>query len=500
MIRATFPAIRVLFFFLLACLGLKGQDSIFSPPEFLLLDTVGGIEPEYTPSVEENLWLELYYQRKLEKERIGRVILIACGMGLLLLAAGLYVRLRYIRLTAEQMEEKNRIIAEEKQKAEASERAKQQFLANMSHEIRTPMNAILGMTNILLRKSPRKEQTVYLKAIKDSSEMLLSIINDVLDLSKLEAGKVVLEEVDFSVSQVIDNVRQISRFKAEEKGLALEVNMDEKARISVNGDPVCLQQIVLNLVGNAVKFTEKGKVALNVKYVGLEPDGRHRLYFGVADTGIGIDEQYQEIIFRSFEQAYTDTLRKYEGTGLGLTICKQLVELQGGRIWLESKKGVGSCFQFEIPFLPAETARPEAIEKTGISSAERTPALKGLKVLLVEDNEFNVLVASEELTEAIESASIEVAGNGLEAVEACHEKDFDVILMDIQMPVMNGFDAAKAIRNMEGRKGAVPIIAMTANVLKEEIDRCFEAGMDGYVPKPFNTDDLLREIGKCVSV
>ncbi len=434
--------------------------------------------------------IELENQKtELAMQRSQKYIFLGGATLLLLTAVGLYLRLRYTRKTQNLLQQKNEIIAAEKEKAEASEKAKHQFLANMSHEIRTPMNAIKGMTDILIRRNPNEDQKEYLTGIKQSSDSLLVIINDILDISKIEAGKVELEQEPFSVNELVNNVHTIMQFKAEEKGLHLQKDIP-KENVIVQGDATRLRQILLNLIGNAIKFTEKGLVTTSVK---SEQIGEQlNLHFIVSDTGIGIDKDRMEKIFESFEQAYSDTTRKFGGTGLGLSISKKLVELHNGKIWVESEKGKGSQFHFIIPYSIASTtveATPELINNTDLAKQ-----LKGLHILLVEDNHYNAIVAQEELEDAIEDVQIEVAVNGLIAMEKLKSATFDVILMDVQMPVMNGFEATRAIRNLEGEKANTPIIAMTANVLKEEVDLCYQSGMNDFIGKPFDTDELLIKI------
>ncbi|MCB0587068.1 MAG: response regulator, partial [Phaeodactylibacter sp.] len=363
-------------------------------------------------------------------------------------------------------------------------------------EIRTPMNAIKGMTDILLRRAPKVEQLSYLKAIKDSSGSLLVIINDILDLSKIEADKVSLEHIPFSLEEVVHNVATVMQFKAEEKGLELKTNIDQSVPAQVLGDPTRLHQVLLNLLGNAVKFTEKGLVSIRLS---VEPDdGANQIVtkFCVSDTGVGMDESRLDKIFESFEQAYSDTSRKFGGTGLGLSISKKLVELQRGRIWAESEKGKGSRFYVSIPYEMAgeeERAPATALDSGKINPAE---ALKGIKVLLAEDNAFNAIVAQEELEDAIGEVEVVVAENGAIAVEQATHDDFDVILMDVQMPVMNGYEATQKIRLLDNGKANIPIIAMTANVMKEEVERCYEAGMNDFIGKPFETEVLMGKLAK----
>ena len=376
-------------------------------------------------------------------------------------------------------------LSQAKDRAERSELVKQQFLANMSHEIRTPMNAIMGMTGILKRNEHLPEQEKYLNAVSQSSENLLVILNDILDLSKLEAGRTELEQVAFDPRQVIGNVRDILRYKAEEKALALTVDIAEDMPRTLVGDPTRLNQIVLNLAGNAIKFTERGSVTLRVRWVNGE------LRIDVIDTGIGIPQDRLHNIFEEFTQAYSDTARKYGGTGLGLTISKRLAEMQGGNITVKSEQGKGSTFTVTIPCAVVTGTHATPAQVPGAEEKE----LRNVRILLAEDNEFNAMVAQDELADAIPGVRVDVAVNGRIAVEMVQANAYDVILMDVQMPEMNGYDATKAIRALAGDKSRIPIIAMTANVMKEEVERCKEAGMNGYVPKPFKREELMNAIG-----
>ena len=444
------------------------------------------LENQFT---QQQLKSQLDFQSQINKQKATRNWIIILGISALLLALGLYARLRFTRKTQKLLQYKNEIIEAEKEKAEASEKAKHQFLANMSHEIRTPMNAIKGMTDILIRRNPKEDQKEYLEGIKQSSDSLLVIINDILDISKIEAGKVELEHEPFSVNELVNNVHTIMQFKAEEKGLELKKDLPADELI-VKGDSTRLRQILINLIGNAIKFTEKGLVTTTIK--SDKVDGKLNLHFTVSDTGIGIDEDHVDKIFKSFEQAYSDTSRKFGGTGLGLSISKKLIELHTGKIWVESEKGKGSRFHFIIGYeMAAQKTESTYAETTNTSIAAD---LKGISILLVEDNQFNAVVAQEELEDAIEEVIVELAENGAIAVEKLRSSRFDIILMDVQMPTMNGYEATKAIRAFDNEKANTPIIAMTANVLKEEVELCQQAGMNDFIGKPFDTNELIQKI------
>jgi signal transduction histidine kinase/ActR/RegA family two-component response regulator len=411
-------------------------------------------------------------------------ISIAVGIGLVLISILAIIIFSRLKLTRKQ----KLIIEEQKKKVEQSEKYKQQFLANMSHEIRTPMHAISGMTKILERNPHPKQQDVYLKAITTSSDNLVVILNDVLDLSKIEAGKLEIENISMNLELILENVIQILKFKAEEKGLVLSYRISTHVPVFAMGDPTRLNQILINLVGNAIKFTDKGKVELLVQLK------NNQLHFQVKDTGIGIPVNKQNTIFGAFEQATVSTNRYYGGTGLGLSISKQLVELQNGKIGVQSTEGVGSTFFFELPL----TIPEESSESQKFVSKEKltmmTNSLKGIRVLIAEDNPFNQMIAQDDLAFFIEGIQLVTVENGAMAIEKFKTEPFDIILMDVQMPQMNGFEATKAIREieqLEGRTSPIPVIAMTASLLKTEIDSCFSAGMNNYIPKPYKLEELI---------
>jgi signal transduction histidine kinase/DNA-binding NarL/FixJ family response regulator len=391
-----------------------------------------------------------------------------------------------------QIRQQTELAQKEKEVAERTARLKQQFMANMSHEIRTPMNAITGMTRLLLQREPRPEQLRYLNAIQQSADNLLVIINDILDLSKIEAGKITIEKVDFSVREVLHGVRDMLLLKAEEKGIGFDVLVDERLPKRLVGDPTRINQILINLAGNAVKFTERGAVTLHAREVTRRGDSV-RVLLEVQDTGIGIAEKYIDDIFDSFTQAGPDTARKFGGTGLGLTISRELVVLMGGEIGLKSTLGEGTTFSISVPLTIA--AQQEVDEDSRADIRHLALSLINLRVLLVEDNEFNRIVAVDTLEDCLEGVSMKIAKNGQEAVDMVRDHKFDIVLMDIQMPVMDGVTATRNIRTqLPSPASEVRIIAMTANVLQDDVKEYLKAGMDAYVAKPFKTDELLRTI------
>ena len=375
-----------------------------------------------------------------------------------------------------------------KQFAEDTAKMKEQFLANMSHEIRTPMNGIMGLTRILLGTDVSDEQMRYLTSIKTCSDNLLVIINDILDFSKIEAGKMNFEKVAFNVEDIIRHTFELFQPKANEKGLRLTYSVDKKIPSAVMGDPTRLNQVTNNLISNALKFTNQGGVDVQVRLRSERKDNL-TLDFEVTDTGIGIPETSVGSIFESFTQASSDTTRKFGGTGLGLTIVKKLIELQGGTIGIRSTVGKGTTFFFHITF---SRASEHEIERAG-NDADYASDLSHLSVLVAEDNSINQMIVKRLFTDW--GASIEVASNGKICVEKLQAGKFDIVLMDIQMPEMDGNTAAWKIRNElpEPFKN-IPIMAMTAHATATEKNKCFESGMNAYISKPFDPLDLKRKV------
>ena len=373
--------------------------------------------------------------------------------------------------------------------AEEGTRVKNQFLANISHEIRTPLNGIIGMSQILTKTDLNNKQKEYLDILISSSDSLLSLVNDILDFSKIEAGQSELELNDFNLKELLDDISNIIENKAEEKGLEFELVVDKKVPKWVNGDHYKLKQIILNLAKNAIKFTNKGTVKIFVSAL-ESTEKHHRISFKVSDTGIGIKQNNLDNLFEGFLQLDPTTTRNYGGTGLGLAISKKIVEMMDGEITASSRFGEGSEFTFQVKLSVAK-------ERNLFSNIEDLTPKSHLSVLLAEDNLVNQKITEFSIKQI--GYNIDIANNGLEAVKKYRDNVYHFVLMDLQMPIMNGFDATVEIRKIQEAdtdREHIPIIALTANATKEDRRRSFEAGMDGFMSKPFNPIELRKLLVK----
>ncbi len=458
----------------------KGENDIFLGDYHSMLELEDGemIRLEGSMPANENgensiVWFNVI--KKCFKDRKGKKYILGIGMD----------------ITARYQVETDLIAANEM--VERSLRIKDQFIANMSHEIRTPLNAVIGFTDLLSDTHLNHEQDEYVGIIRTASQNLLSLINNILDLSRMEAGSLALKSEPMDVQQIVRDALRIVEAKAKPKGLELRCHTDEQIPATLMGDPLRLSQILLNLVGNAVKFTDEGYVEVSARLVKGPDENKHHIAFTVKDTGIGVPAEKQEAIFERFTQANTDTERLYGGTGLGLNIAKGIVDMHGGTLKMESTPGKGTSFHFILPFNRQESAD---------STAPATPSVQTrrfklepgttVNVLLAEDNAVNAMLARQVLENA--GFTVTHVNNGMEAIEQLRQASYDVILMDIQMPVLNGISATEQIRAMDGPCSQVPVVAMTAHSLYGEMQRCYNAGMNGYVSKPFKPEALFTAI------
>ncbi len=391
----------------------------------------------------------------------------------------------------------NKRLQKESEEAKAESDAKSAFLASMSHDIRTPLNAIIGMTELLAETTLDKEQTEYIGIVESAGEALLDLINDILDLSKIEAGYLELESIDFNIREFIEKVAGMMAVKCESKGIKLVVNVDDDVPKALAGDPRRLRQVLINLVGNAVKFTEDGSIRIEVRIDSASED-EIGLLFLIADTGIGIAEEKKESIFEVFTQADSSTTREYGGTGLGLAICQRLVGKMRGKIWVESRLGEGSDFYFTPVFSKSSGAEADtgATVEERDSESESTDIIRPLKILLVDDSEHNRVVIQHYLKNTVHQ--IKCAVNGREAVSQFKSQQFDLVFMDMQMPIMDGCTATRNIREWEreNERAATPIVGLTAVVFADELQVTIDAGCDETVTKPVRKATILGLISK----
>ncbi len=465
-------------------LGMKREDLYFKPVSFLYP------KDEWLKIRSENI-RNIGSRHHLETKVIcknGRIIDIDLSINVLKDVNGNIIGSVGIMQDITEVKKAQKVLLEAKNAAEEASVAKSMFLANMSHEVRTPMNAIVGMIDLTLDTPLNEEQKDNLRTAKDAAGNLLELINDILDLSKVEAGKIKLEAIAFNLRNVLHSTCKGLTVLASNKGLPLTWDVDSQCPEFLIGDPTRIRQIIINLVNNAIKFTDKGKVEVHVRVESASED-ECQLKFSVADTGVGIPPDKCESIFENFTQADDSTTRRYGGTGLGLAISKRLVGMMGGRIWVDSQPQKGSTFYFTASF---KISKIDSSSSQAAQIAQKDPFvqavkidLQGTRILLVEDNLVNQKIAFKILEK--KGCQVQMANNGREAIDRMNKETFDIVLMDVQMPVLDGFEATRLIREEEKKTGRhMPIVAMTAHAMEGDEKKCLGAGMDGYISKPID--------------
>lgn len=430
------------------------------------------------------------------KEQRQKYVYISLLIILVVLTTSIlmYLLLRHMQFTAKARIHAESMADELKEavvKAEKASQAKSEFLAMMSHEVRTPMNGILGMASLLQESDLKSEQQEQIQTIYSSANSLLAILDDILDFSKLEAGRFTIDSVPFSIANLAQEVINLFEATARKKQIHVELLINENLSSHHLSDPGRFRQVLLNLVGNAIKFTDQGKVTLRITQFASD-----QVSFSIEDTGIGMNEQVLSSLFSPFTQADLSITRRYGGTGLGLAISKKIIEQMGGSISVESTEGQGSCFSFQLPLIVVDAPIPPVPVQASSSTTNLTTLHDKVdaKILLVEDNKVNQMVAVGLLKKL--GYSCHIANNGEEALAAVEAEVFDLILMDMQMPVMDGVTATQKIRRLDHPSASTPIVAVTANAMPEDLNACLDAGMNDYLCKPFNKTDLSDKIEK----
>ena len=426
-------------------------------------------------------------QRYFKLSKIASVLTVAIVIILCILSVVLYANNRLRRKANKLLQQKNIELIEEKEKAEKANRAKAEFLSTITHELRTPLYAVTGLTHLLIEENPSEAQKEHLDSLKFSGEYLLSLVNNILDFNKLEKGNVEVDNVVFSPLLRLTDVTEALKSRAGERGNQLNLSVGPNVPKKVKGDALKISQIIINLVGNAIKFTENGAIDVYVNKVKDLSEGKVLLYFEVADSGLGISKAKQENLFKGFKNESLQINSKYGGSGLGLSIVKRLLNLMGAQISVKSELGKGAKFFFELPL---EVYNEESVNvKANAMSQIDFEIMKGAKVLIVEDNKINQLITKKILQK--QGVECSIADNGEAAIKEAKNFNFDLILMDIHMPGITGLEATREIRKFDMR---IPIIALTAVTLKDNLKEFYACGMTDVIPKPYKTDEFFKKL------